>query len=267
MVSSGGRVTCSCGRNFGNDVAMQQHQRDSPLHSGADRGSAEITSNQSLGKKQYANFRDKTFFPDFADLPNEDDIDLDFYYSTDGFRYTPQKSWCFMAEIVSIENFVRLRLIVKSGRTNVPIAFYTDDRGAEFASQARVGYTVAVMYANQHPFLDLTTGIRVEAPITVQIIPMKLAELLALSDRVQKYSSQGSEMTCHSCDERKPSMQRCGRCSMFWYCDKNCQTAGWHSKGHKNECKIIKSCGLRAMFSLDWNKFDGFLGFPLPGPE
>ncbi|KAK4206033.1 hypothetical protein QBC37DRAFT_261454, partial [Rhypophila decipiens] len=213
-----------------------------------------------------ANFRNRAFFPDYAGLPDEQNIDPTFYRRGNGLRYTPQKNWCFFAEIVSIEYFTRLVLTVKSGhRSNVRIAFYTDDEGRQVQRQAQVGYTIAIMHANQHYFLDGTTGVRVEVPITVQIIPMTMAELLALNDRVQKYSPQmgDGETTCHGCDAQKTSMQKCGRCSMFYYCDKNCQTAAWNGKGHKNDCKIIKNCGLRAMFSLDWSHFDGYLGFPL----
>ncbi|KAK0743501.1 hypothetical protein B0T18DRAFT_490216 [Schizothecium vesticola] len=206
--------------------------------------------------------------PDFANLPHENELDTDFFGTTDGFRYSPRKHWCFLAEIDSIENFIRLRLIVKSGGARVPIAFYTDDRGAGFASQANRGYTVAVLYAEQHPFLDMTTGMRVEEEQTVKIIPMTLAELLALSDRVGKYSiPQGDGMNCHGCDERKASLMKCGRCSMFWYCDKTCQTHGWANKGNKNDCKVIRTYGLRAMFLLDWNHYSNFVAFPLPEPK
>ncbi|KAK4207167.1 hypothetical protein QBC37DRAFT_239295, partial [Rhypophila decipiens] len=193
---------------------------------------------------QYANLRDRAFFPDYAGLPDEQNIDPTFYRCGNGLRYTPQKNWCFFAQIVSIEYFTRLVLTVKSGhRSNVRIAFYTDDEGRQVRSQGQVGYTIAIMHANQHYFLDGSTGVRVEVPITVQM--------------------GDTETACHGCDAQKTSMQKCGRCSMFYYCDKNCQTAAWNGKGHKKDCKIIKNCGLRAMFSLDWSHFDGYLGFPL----
>jgi hypothetical protein len=63
--------------------------------------------------------------------------------------YRPRKHWCFLAEIIDVEKFLRLRLIVKdkSGRT-VPIAFYTDDRGLELdPSYAQEGFIVAILYA------------------------------------------------------------------------------------------------------------------------
>ncbi|KAK0647079.1 hypothetical protein B0T16DRAFT_414663 [Cercophora newfieldiana] len=270
MASATKKVVCSCGRHFGSDAAMQQHQRDSPLHFGEEaNANTGASSTPDRKKQQLANFRDKSIFPDFSNLPSEHEINMTFFQTTDGFRYAPRKHWCFLAEIESMEQFLRLRLIVKSRGIAVPIAFYTDDRGAFVGLQAQVGYTVAIMYAEQHGFLDMTTGIRVEDDTLVAIIPTKLSHLLALSDRVAKYSLEATEMTCHGCDEltSRTSLMKCSRCSMFWYCNKDCQTRGWVDKGHKGDCKMIRSCGLRAMFMFDWNRFDGHIPFPLPKPK
>ncbi|KAK4445682.1 hypothetical protein QBC34DRAFT_412917 [Podospora aff. communis PSN243] len=264
------KIVCSCGRHFGTNAAMKEHRQNSHLHSSEhEANTAAEASNTNKKQQHVANLRDKSIFPDFSNLPHEYDIDEDFFRTTNGFHYTPRKHWCFMAEIEFIEEFIRLRLIVKSRGTRVPIAFHTDDRGAFVGLQAQVGYTAAVLYAYQHPFLDMTTGIRVEDDTFVTIIPAKHSDLLALSDRVGKYSLQGAEMTCHGCDEHKPgaSLMKCSRCSMFWYCNKDCQTRGWVGKGHKGDCKMIRDCGLRAMFMLDWNRYDDDVMFPLPEPK
>ncbi len=73
----------------------------------------------------------------------------------------PRKHWCFLAEIIDIESLFRVKLIVqdKAGVT-VPVAFHTDGRGTEFAPSQL--HTVAILYAHQHSFLDLTIGIRQE---------------------------------------------------------------------------------------------------------
>jgi hypothetical protein len=108
--------------------------------------------------------RSKTAFPAFDGLPEENNVSLEFYESADGSSYRPRKHWCFLAEIIDVEKFLRLRLIVKdkSGRI-VPIAFYTDDRGLELDPlYAQEGFTVAILYAEQHGFLDLSVGIRHE---------------------------------------------------------------------------------------------------------
>ena len=120
---------------------------------------------------QYANLRSETDFPSFEDLPGENDISLDFFDSTDGFSYRARKHWCFLAEIIEVEAFMRLRLIVKDKADHiVPIAFYTDDRGREIdASLLKEGFTVAILYAEQHGFLDLTVGIRHESLPTIKV--------------------------------------------------------------------------------------------------
>ncbi|KAM7195155.1 hypothetical protein V8F33_006829 [Rhypophila sp. PSN 637] len=203
--------------------------------------------------------------------PDQENHDPMFFRYTGGGRYQPVKHWCFLAEIVSVEYSTHWVLTVKSGgRSDVRVAFDTDDEWTLFNKSyegVRPGYTVAVLHATQHNFSDVSTGVRVGNPFLAQIIPMTLAELLALNDRVQKYSPRkgASETTCNGCDaqKQKTSMQMCGKCSMVCYCGKNCQIAGWQDKDHKNDCKIIKFCGLRAMFSLDWSHYNGRLGFPL----
>jgi hypothetical protein len=132
------------------------------------QSSEEQKSRDRLQKKsagqEYANFRDEETFPTFSSLPEDGDINLAFYDTLNGFTYIPQKHWCFLAEIVDVEYFLRLRFIVrdKAGIT-VPIAFHTEGRGTEFSPfQLQPGYTVAILYAHQHHFLDLTTGVRQE---------------------------------------------------------------------------------------------------------
>jgi len=156
--------------------------------------------------QQYANFRDNRIFPMFASLPEDYSIDLTFYNIIDGLNFIPRKHWCFLAEIVEIQLFLRLRLTVRDkAGVMVPIAFYTEGRGLEFAlSQLRPGHTIAILYAHQHGFLDLTTGIRQEECCEVKILPLALAELLQLNDRVRQYSTElEGKRTCHGCNKKK----------------------------------------------------------------
>jgi hypothetical protein len=122
-------------------------------------------------EKLYADFRNEKTFPTFDGLPQEDDVDLTFYDTVNEFHYMPRKHWCFLGEIIDVEALFRVRLIVqdKTG-TKLPVAFYTDGRGIELApSQLQRGYTVAILYAHQHSFLDFTTGIRQEEIGGVQV--------------------------------------------------------------------------------------------------
>jgi hypothetical protein len=48
-----------------------------------------------------------------------------------------------------------------------------------------------------------------------------LAKLLQLSDRVHQYFMElDGKRTCHGCDEKKTFIQKCGKCSLFSYCNK-----------------------------------------------
>jgi len=185
--------------------------------------SEEETFGDGLQKKaegqQYANFRDSQIFPTFASLPEDYSIDLTFYNTINGFIFIPRKHWCFLAEIVEVELFLRLRLTVRDkAGVMVPIAFYTEGRGSEFAlSRLQPGHTIAILYAHQHDFLDLTTGIRQEECCEVKILPLALAELLKLNDRVRQYSTElEGKRTCHGCNKKSTSLQKCGKCLLFW---------------------------------------------------
>ena len=120
--------------------------------------------------RQYANFRNEEIFPAFVGLPRDDDINVTFYNTVDGFNRMPRKHWCFLAEIIDIERFIRVKLIVRDkAGTTVPVDFHTD-RGIEFAlTQLQPGYTIAILYAHQHGFLDFTTGIRQEEYCAVKV--------------------------------------------------------------------------------------------------
>ena len=118
------------------------------------------------GWRQYADLRDDAMFPSFRALPDENEVDPEFYDSEDGFTYRPRKHWCFLGEIVDVDEFLRLKLIVEDrGGKKIPVLFYTDTRGSEInPSRVREGFTVVVLYAEKHGFLDMTRGIRHEQP-------------------------------------------------------------------------------------------------------
>ncbi|KAK4445231.1 SET domain-protein [Podospora aff. communis PSN243] len=223
----------------------------------------------ALSTQKYADLRNEHTFPPFAALPEELDPDLS-YYEMSGFReFKHSRHWCFLAEISKVEWLARLRLVVRDKQgALVPVAFYTDDKGEEFKYRARKGSTVMILYPDQHFFLGGTTGIRLEKESFCKIVTAPLNELMALSDRVGRYSTwQAGGRTCHGCDEKKVvDLQKCAGCGMFWYCDKTCQTTGWQSKGHKRDCKLIRENGLRAMFLTDRDRFEHFIDFLLPEP-
>lgn len=195
---------------------------------------------------QLADLRSHATFPGFIDLPDED-VDLDFYESSDMVTYRPRRHWCFLGEIVAFATLLRLQMEIKDvdGR-KIPLYFYTDGRGSELApAKVQRGYTVAILYAQRHAFMFCEPGIRHEDPRMIkvpqklpiytikldlcslterdvtQIFPLSLHELLALNNQVQQFSIEldGIRM-CHGCGRKAASLKRCGKCSSFWYCDR-----------------------------------------------
>ncbi|KAK7418595.1 hypothetical protein QQZ08_011179 [Neonectria magnoliae] len=215
---------------------------------------------------QPVDLRNRATFPSFMELPDENDVDEDFFKSNDGVNYKPRRHWCFLAEIVDYGALLRLQMTIKdvSGET-LPLFFHTDGRGGEISpSQTHKGYTVAILYAQQHAFAFSEPGIRHEDPPLIKIFPISLDNLLALSDRVQRFSSTKDQIrTCHGCDKRATCLKNCARCSMFWYCDADCQKVGWLDKGHKADCKLLQDGDLKGLFSLNWDEFQDFIKFPL----
>lgn len=120
---------------------------------------------------QLADLRSHATFPGFMDLPDENNVDLDFYESSDMVTYRPRRHWCFLGEIVDFATLLRLQMEIKDvdGR-EIPLYFYTDGRGNELApAQVQKGYTVAILYAQRHAFVYGEPGIRHEDPQMIKV--------------------------------------------------------------------------------------------------
>ncbi|KAM0198329.1 hypothetical protein ACHAQI_012377 [Fusarium lateritium] len=122
--------------------------------------------------QQLIHFRDETAFPAFEDLPDEDNVDLDYFQTEDGFSYHPWRHWAFLSEIVNAEFLFRQRLLVRDGSDQqIPIAFYTSQVGREITPEMlKPRYTVVVLYAESHAFMDFSQGIRHENQKTLKVM-------------------------------------------------------------------------------------------------
>jgi hypothetical protein len=80
---------------------------------------------------------------------------------------------CFLAEIVDVEKFLRFRLVVEDRAGLITrLMFYIDNRGEEVSpSLLRQGYTIAILYAEQHGFLNTSVGIRHEESKFLKVKP------------------------------------------------------------------------------------------------
>lgn len=120
-----------------------------------------------------SDLRDRATFPSLDGCPGEYDFDYRYYEIADDNVLRPTRHWCFLGEIVAIMAFTRLMVDVRDFNGEIArIACYDDDRGRSFVSKCKEGYTVGVLYGNQHNFLDFSVGFRVEdvTQMTVRIL-------------------------------------------------------------------------------------------------
>jgi hypothetical protein len=248
---------------------------------------------EQLGK--FTNLRNREIFPAFTSLPLRSGL----------VEATPASfHWCFLGEIVGSMTLHHLELkLTDVDNYSLPLHFNTDGLGTEVViEQIRQGYTVAVLYARRQTFMhgdpgiklvdpkmlkvrisqshDLLQGVLTYSGIT-KIFSVSLNELLELSDRIQQSSGKDGTKTCHGCGKTATLPNRCGRCSLFWYCDnvrprstlltsketdilcQNCQKTGWNERGHKGDCKLLKDPELRGLFVREWDEVDTRMQFHL----
>lgn len=183
------------------------------------------------------------YFPNFENLPEDNDIDLRYYCESPSDVYVHSHPWCFLGEVVNDDlaqiSALRNRVIVKdrTGKEDIPVAFYPESGLFDFTT-LRKGCTLCVMFAEQHMFLDMTVGLRVEELDTVKVIKCSLSDLLALSKRY----SQCSEC-CWGCGKTSSgyssaSLKKCSACKVAHYCSKECQVKDW-TDTHCRFCKVI----------------------------
>ncbi|EKM76298.1 hypothetical protein AGABI1DRAFT_122698 [Agaricus bisporus var. burnettii JB137-S8] len=192
--------------------------------------------------------KDKKLFPNFTQLPYDNDYDVTFYKEdAESGILRPRHHWCFLVEITEIVPWLRPMYYAKDiDGQSVFIAFHTDDRSPHIARECKVGDTMAIMYAQSHAFMDGKIGIRVESHDYVKLLHCSLEKVLDVGEALISKS-------CHVCD--KPAKSQCVNCAMK-YCNKECQTADWKLR-HKEECNIIGRCFLRWR-CFDWWKFEFF---------
>ncbi|KAK1948858.1 hypothetical protein LY78DRAFT_708488 [Colletotrichum sublineola] len=133
-------------------------------------------------------------FDNTETFPFFDKLDSDQGLAGTRFYDEPDDHWCLLAEICSVERFLRVRLVARDceGRSFV-IAFYPDAARAGDIDTARLqpGHTVAILYANQHFFLDGTDGVRVENLSACRVFPVGLGALFRIGADCCDYSGAG----------------------------------------------------------------------------
>lgn len=157
--------------------------------------------------------------------------------------------WAFIGEEDCVEKVTRIRPWVKDRAGElVPIAFYPDnnEEPATFKwSDLKKGHTICILYAEQHPFMDGTMGIRVETLNNVKVFFGSLDTLMQLSDDYDAYMQRKADKQCFLTECRAKhgtapyASKTCSRCHVATYCSVECQQADW--KQHKPHCTLLPS--------------------------
>lgn len=237
----------------------------------------------TTAEQLYTSLLDPLAFPPFLSCPHEDIFSSTYY---DQGRSTPIRHWCFLGEIENISGIGRLCLDVRDrDGTAVRIYFYLDRlspsvveiiftvKGHEITYPRhpncpqhliQKGNTIAVLYAQQHPWRESSTGIRIEEGDTVHFFPYKLDQLLSLGEQILQGvppSKESAELrACNRCGKKSGFLMCCSACRIAWYCSRNCQKIDWSTNGHNKNCKTSQ---VKLMMKQKWSRFDAYLKFPL----
>ncbi|KAI8722452.1 MYND-type zinc finger protein samB [Fusarium sp. LHS14.1] len=220
-------------------------------------------------------------FPRFGDLPIYPESSPDYFaLSSDGQTYKPRKAWGLLAGITETlfetENERVHFMVSDCYRRDYAVVFQQGGQNSKALNpKPQAGWTIAILYAKRTCLSLQDVIVETHYHVVyvkegekdlVKIFPVALNNIMELSARIQRFSIQhdGGLRTCHACQRQGTSLKACAKCNMFWYCDKDCQVKGWREKSHKNDCKLLKDPGLKAIFHLDWdNMGEKKLSFPL----
>ncbi|KAL0933377.1 uncharacterized protein CTRU02_212340 [Colletotrichum truncatum] len=211
-----------------------------------------------------ANFTDTYFFPAFGQLQSEYHVGQPIY--EDG------ETWCLLAEIDAASTSAGnpFCMVCHDRHGDNFIIGFDLSKGLRFApSQFKIGYTIAVVYAKRHNFLDNTKGIRVADLATCHAFPFKLDELLGVSKRLCDYwdtlDEDGRTKRCYACGKEARKLEECGSCSFFFYCNEDCRKVGWEEKKHKMDCQVLKDRNMKALLGISSRDTMEETRFEFPG--
>ena len=205
-------------------------------------------------------------FPPFAYLPDENDVDPDYYRENgSSYRYSPSRHWALVGEIIeNRSDFIRPRALLETQYgESVLVNFHLEDRPspAFFDWQdIQCGHTMCILYAKSRTFMDMNRGVRVEHSSVAIVFPAPLQNL-ANECKLILQVGKPSEKRCFGCNRARgeqdfvdPSKQ-CSRCKICCYCSRECQVSHW-KRSHKKLCKHFNT--LFKLVKADFSNFEGF---------
>ena len=188
-------------------------------------------------------FKSTLNFPTFDNLAGEHELDEDYWKQDphDGV-YKHACTWFFLGEITHdtsesvVPAFIRKRILTRdrAEKEEIPIFFYPE-RGSLDYGTLQKGHTICVLLAEQHRFLDLSIGLRIEDLDVITVFPLNLKDLFSLS----RTYAERKDTQCWSCG-KQPSkgLKKCATCKVAFYCDTKCQRDDWKDR-HRRWCKAM----------------------------
>ncbi|KAL6305941.1 hypothetical protein BKA93DRAFT_188753 [Sparassis latifolia] len=115
------------------------------------------------------------------------------------------------------------------------------------------GFTVAHLHANQHYFMDMTVGFRVEEPSNVKIIPCSMDKLLTANDKIHQPPPATCSGWARWC-QKTENLARCSTCHKAQFCSKDHQAAAWKDE-HRTESKAFVTLEWLRVMEKNWKHF------------
>ncbi|CAF0799369.1 unnamed protein product [Didymodactylos carnosus] len=138
----------------------------------------------------------RLYFPPFSQLSDVNDPSFTYYHFDHRGVCTPFISWCFVGEIIDYGFIFRPRFMLRDiDDKKVPVHFYIEEPIKKDLLQKCIGKCMLILYGEQHYFLDLSCGIRVECPTAVKIISCSLKQLFDY-DKERREMLTASKIKC-----------------------------------------------------------------------
>lgn len=197
----------------------------------------------------YTDVRLRKCFPYFKDLPHETKLDYNYHGK--------KLHWLLLAEVVADISLVRPGFVLrdKSGAT-FSIHFYPErtEQLTNFAKKIKKGSTLAILYAENHQFMDGQVGIRVEDLRNVKLIRAPLKEILTFNDMLQDLQKV-QKPSCSACKTVDAKLQ-CAGCNLLHYCNQVCITTSpaTCTKNHRSARPKAGRTKVTVFIASDWQK-------------
>ncbi|KAF2667581.1 hypothetical protein BT63DRAFT_456883 [Microthyrium microscopicum] len=228
------------------------------------------------------NFRERKYFPTFADVPMDNALDSDLTDITNSVKQ-PRRHWCLFGHFLGIgeddgQTYIKLR--DDDGQQFTVASPPVEDQWRQVDPPWTTGeYTVAILYPEKHKFevekkddqkLEFI-AINVTDVKRVQIFPISLQKFLELNDRVHQFSEEKDGFrTCWvaTCRKKYSSShfegELCLKCYMYWLCP-DCILLAEDDFGHEADCKRLTKPDMLMLLRLKWDEFRNHATFSLTG--